>query len=104
MWKFWMRCATGTILGPLLFIVGLLYMNDIVVCKTYSKQWLLFTDDTTRFYSHKDIDMFYEKRVREVSIYNWFKANKLSINEFSKMINLVFLGTRLQTKMVEDFT
>ena len=43
----------GSILGPLLFIV---YMNDIF-CTSNLLKTILFADDTTCFYSNKDIDM-----------------------------------------------
>ena len=36
--------------------------------------------------------------LREVC--NWFKANKLSLN--AKKTNLMFLGTRFQTKQIDD--
>ena len=87
----------GSILGPLLFIV---YMNDIC-CTSNLLKTILFADDTTCFYSHKDIDMLCEivnNELREVC--NWFKANKLSLN--AKKTNLMFLGTRFQTKQIDD--
>ena len=78
----------GSILGPLLFI---LYVNDI----TYTSNildFILFADDTTILYSHKDINSkvnMVNEELKEVNI--WFKANKLSINA-SKTIFLI-LGT-----------
>ena len=87
----------GSILGPLLFI---LYMNDI--CHTSSiLKTILFADDTTCFYSHKNVNILCETVNKELKeICNWFKANKLSLN--AKKTNLMFLGTRFQTKNIRD--
>ena len=78
----------GSILGPLLFIF---YVNDI----TYTSNildFILFADDTTILYSHKDINSkvnMVNKELQEVN--NWFKANKLSIN--ASKTNFMILGT-----------
>ena len=78
----------GSILGPLLFI---LYVNDI----TYTSNvldFILFADDTTITYSHKDINSnigIVNNELSEVS--NWFKANKLSVN--ATKTNYMILGT-----------
>ena len=86
--------------GPYLDHLFIVYMNDIC-CTSNLLKTILFADDTTCFYSHKDIDMLCEivnNEVREV--YNWFKADKLSLN--AKKTNLMFLGTRFQTKKIDD--
>ena len=65
-----MRCPTGLYTRSLLFI---LYVNDI----TYTSnvlEFILFADDTTILYSHKDIN----SKIEEVT--NWFKANNLLVN------------------------
>ncbi len=78
----------GSILGPLLFI---LYVNDI----TYTSNvldFILFADDTTILYSHKDINGkmdLINTELKEVT--NWFKANKLSVN--ASKTNYMLLGT-----------
>ena len=90
----------GSILGPLLFI---LYVNDI----TYTSNvldFILFADDTTILYSHKDINSkinLINEELNEVS--NWFKANKLSVN--ASKTNYMILGTphMTSTKIREDF-
>ena len=82
----------GSILGPLLFI---LYVNDI----TYTSNvldFILFADDTTITYSHKDINNkinIVNEELKEVS--NWFKANKLSVN--ASKTNYMILGTHHMT-------
>ena len=87
----------GSILGPLLFI---LYMNDICYTSKLLKT-ILFADDTTCFYSHKDVKTLCETVNSELKeVCNWFKANKLSLN--AKKTNLMFLGTRFQTKNIDD--
>ena len=67
-------------------------------------QFVLFADDTTVFYSDKDINKVYEvinSELGEVS--NWFKCNKLSLN--AAKTNLMFLGTVHQTtKMTANTT
>ena len=90
----------GVPLGPLLFI---LYVNDI----TYTSNildFILFADDTTILYSHKDINSkinMVNEELQEVN--NWFKANKLSIN--ASKTNFIILGTpyMTSTKAREDF-
>ncbi len=73
-------------------------MNDI----SNTSQLLntvLFADDTTVFYSHKDTPVLCRRintEIQEVS--NWFKANKLSLN--ANKTNLMYLGTRAQTGSV----
>ena len=87
----------GSILGPLLFIM---YMNDICYTLKLLKT-MLFADDTTCFYSHKDVKTLCEtinSKLKEVC--NWFKTNKLSLN--AKNTNIMFLGTRFQTENIDD--
>ena len=67
----------GSILGPLLFI---LYVNDIRYTSNVL-DFILFADDTTILYSHKDINSKIELINKELDeVANWFKANKLSVN------------------------
>ena len=78
----------GSILGPLLFI---LYVNDITFTSNVL-DFILFADDTTILYSHKDINSqvnVVNKELKEVS--NWYKANKLSVN--ASKTNYMILGT-----------
>ena len=89
----------GSILGPLLFI---LYVNDI----TYTSNvldFILFADDTTILYSHKDINSKIELINKELDeVTNWFKANKLSVN--ASKTNFMIMGTphMTSTKTRED--
>ena len=53
----------------------------MLILHVYVLDFILFADDTTILYSHKDITSrmdFINQELAEVS--NWFKANKLSIN------------------------
>ena len=84
----------GSILGPLLFI---LYVNDITFTSNVL-DFILFADDTTILYSHKDINSqvnVVNEELKEVS--NWFKANKLSVN--ASKTNYMVLGTPHMTSV-----
>ena len=89
----------GSMLGPLLFII---YMNDICYTSKLLKT-ILFADDITFFYSHKDVKTLCETVDSELKeVCNWFRANKLSLNAKKKNQILMFLGTRFQTKNIDD--
>ena len=67
----------GSVLGPLLF---LLYINDISLSSKIL-QFHLFADDTSIFYSHKDIKILERNiNIELKSVSNWLIANKLSLN------------------------
>ena len=75
-------------MGPLLFI---LYVNDIINTSNVL-DFILFADDTTILYSHKNISSktnTINDELKEVS--NWFKANKVSVN--ASKTNYMILGT-----------
>ena len=67
----------GSILRPLFFI---LYISDIINASR-SLDPILFADDTSIFFSHKDmaylIDTF---NLELIKVSDWLKANKLSLN------------------------
>ena len=87
----------GSILGPLLFI---LYINDIVNT-TSLLDLILFADDTTLLFSHRDIASKNDIINRELQeICNWFQANKLSVN--AKKTNYMVLGTNHSTTKFVD--
>ena len=67
----------GSILGPKLFI---LYINDI--CNTSSLlKFILFADDTTIFWSGRDLTELSKHMSKElVKLSIWFAINKLSLN------------------------
>ena len=67
----------GSVLGPLLF---LLYINDIPKASKIMN-FHLFADDTSLFYSHKNINVLEEVVNAELGcISDWLVANKLSLN------------------------
>ena len=76
----------GSILGPKLFI---LYINDI--CNTSSLlKFILFADDTTIFWSGRDLTELSKHMSKElVKLSIWFAINKLSLN-VSKTNFMVF--------------
>ena len=69
--------AQGSCLGPLLFLI---FCNDIYkVVEQY--KLILFADDTTIFYSHKNINYLIWNLIHDLNLlFDWFKANKLSLN------------------------
>ena len=72
------RCGDpqGSILGPLLF---LMYINDISASTT--ENILSFADDTTIFLSDADHERLFKRgNISLSAIFNWFRANKLSLN------------------------
>ena len=88
----YIKCGVpqGSILGPLLF---LLYINDIVLSSNIFK-FTLFADDTSLFYSHKDVNEAAVTMTQELTnISEWLAANKLSLN-VGKSKLLVFNNKR----------
>ena len=84
----------GSILGPLLFII---YVNDIVNVSSILK-FVLFADDTTITFSHKNITNQYDMINRELhKVCDWFKVNKLSVN--ASKTNFMLLGTYHKTNV-----
>lgn len=76
-------------MGPLLF---LLYVNDLPnVSNKLSK--ILFADDTSVFYSHKNPEILIKVVNEELDkLSTWFKSNKLSLN--IKKTSYILFGTK----------
>ena len=76
----------GFVLGPLLFII---YANDLPGALIESK-CILFVDDTTVYYSSKNITNIFHKINNYLnSLEDYFMASKLSLN-ISKINYMVF--------------
>ena len=70
----------GSVLGPLLFIICI---NDIVNTSSVLNllNYVLFSDDTNLFASHKNLDTLINILNKELDkVSNWLKVNKLSLN------------------------
>ena len=91
-----MKCGVpqGSVLGPLLFII---YANDLPTVLTTAKS-ILFADDTTLYYSSKNIACLFKTMSDELELLtDWFKANKLSLNT-SKTSYILFTNNSVNTK------
>ena len=68
----------GSIGGPLIFIM---YINDICHISKLL-YFILFANDTTVFYLNSNLDTMHNTINGELKeVCNWFKCNKLSIND-----------------------
>ena len=98
----------GSILGPLLFV---LYVNDLHHTSKVLKP-INFADDTNLFFSHSDINIFFEKMNKELTnVSNWFNANNLSLNVkktkfsfFNKLSRKDNIPLRLPNLNINGFT
>ena len=103
----------GSVLGPLLF---LLYINDIPNSSSVLK-FHLFADDTSIFFSHKDIKKLQDVLNQELNnVSEWLKANKLSLNvkksnvllfraknaSKEKLINIMINNEPLEEKHIQN--
>ena len=103
------RVPQGSVLGPILFLI---YINDIHKSSEILK-FHLFADDTSIFYSHKDlrnVEMTLNNELAKVS--EWLIANKLTLNvsksnfvifhppqkKISKNVMLQINGEKLEEK------
>ena len=67
----------GSVMGPLLF---LLYINDLPNATTHLRP-ILFADDTTLHYGHKNHEILVRHMTHDLAqIHNWLIANYLTIN------------------------
>ena len=81
----------GSILRPLFFI---LYINDIINASR-SLDPILFADDTSIFFSHKNmaylIDTF---NLELITVSDWLKANKLSLNVKQNKVHNIYPSSK----------
>ena len=67
----------GSVLGPLLFLI---YINDLHTAITHSKTYH-FADDTSLIYSNKSLKKINTHVNHDLKLlYEWLKANKISLN------------------------
>ena len=68
----------GSILGPLLFLC---YVNDMVISVDPDCKLLLYADDSTILFSHRDPDQIASKLSKVLkSCSEWLVDNKLSLH------------------------
>ena len=87
----------GSILGPLLFLI---YVNDLASISKHAAT-ILFADDTNAIFegqTYEEIQKLIHEDLHIIS--NWFKANKLALNE-TKTNYLIFHSCR--KKPPDDF-
>ena len=86
-------------LGPLLFLC---YVNDMVTSIDSDCKLLLYADDSTILFSHKDPNVISEKlgKVLE-SCSSWLVDNKLSLH-LGKTESILF-GSKRKLSKVENF-
>ena len=89
----------GSILGPLLFLC---YVNDMVISIDPGCKLLLYADDSTIMFSHKDPDQIAHKlgKVLE-SCSDWLVDNKLLLHLGKTGCTL--FGSKRKLKRVKDF-
>ena len=89
----------GSILGPLLFLI---YVNDLASVSKYAST-ILFADDTNVIYkgrTYEDIKHFITNDLHKIS--EWFRANKLALNETKT--NYVIFHSRYREKPPDTFS
>ena len=83
----------GSCLGPLIFLI---FVNDLHLNLLHTNS-ILFADDTTLYYSHKNLN--YLKWCIEEdlqSLQDWFNSNKLTLN-LSKTVAMLFHRNKTKT-------
>lgn len=89
----------GSILGPLLFLC---YVNDMSISIQSDCKLLLYADDSTIIFSHKDPDFIAKKLGKELeSCSEWLVDNKLSLH-LGKTECIIF-GPKRKLKKVKSF-
>ena len=84
----------GMCLGPLLFVI---FCNDLHHNLELTK-CILFADDTTIYYSNKNLSLLIASVEHDLYITNdWFKANNLTLNKKKSVCILFKLNTSVRT-------
>ena len=85
----------GSVLGPLIFLI---FNNDIYLNLQFTNS-ILFADDTTLYYSHKNLKYLKWCIEEDLKILqDWFHANKLTLN-LGKMVAMLFNRRQIKDKI-----
>jgi len=103
----------SSILGPLLFLC---YVNDMSISINSDCKLLLYADNSTILFSHKDPQVISKKLGKELeSCSNWLVDNKLSLHLgktkdlYSRTIQIlgktecILIGSKCKLKRVSNF-
>jgi hypothetical protein len=89
----------GSILGPLLFLY---YVNDMSISISSDCKLLLYADDSTILFSHRNPDVISEKLGKELqSCSQWLIDNKLSLH--LRKTECILFGSKRKLKKVDKF-
>ena len=85
----------GSVLGPLIFLI---FNNDIYLNLQFTNS-ILFADDTTLYYSHKNLKYLKWCIEEDLKILqDWFHANKLTLN-LGKTVAMLFNRRQIKDKV-----
>ena len=85
-----MQSSTGSILGPLLFLI---FFNDLPDCLHHS-QVIKYADDTVLFISSKDFHIIEAKLSEDIShVGKWFFENEIIMNMKKGKTECMLFGT-----------
>ncbi len=89
----------GSVLGPLLFII---YTNDLPNSLTHTHA-ILFADDTTIYTKSNNLKTLFDNVNSDLqNLYDWFNANKLSLN-ISKTHYMLFTNYDIPDLTLQNF-
>ena len=90
----------GSVLGPLFFLI---YINDVINA-TKDEKTVLFADDTSLLYRHKNLHVLKEKAETGLkTICDWLISNKLSLS-WEKTNFMIFHSPRKNAEFLKELS